>query len=150
MDQFEHSTEVCPCHPMRPNHTCHKYRPSFRKPHHASPRKSPTSSFPSSALTVAWTLNTSRYAIALLSAATGSLPAATIFLPMSFSGPIHNTTYSSPTSFDPRLCPPGFHQPAKSPFGPQPTAGLCRSLQGSSCTNSGVDSPTWKNSILSA
>ena len=131
---------------MRPDYVYHKCRPSLRQSHHISPRKSPTSSFRSSTLTrkVGTPLTpTSRCAIAPLSAATGYLPAVIISSGMSCSLQVDNTTYSYPMLFDPHLRPPGFNLPitsAYAPAGHQPI-----SSQGSLCTNSGVDSPTWKH-----
>ena len=151
MDEGEHSTKVCPCSSPAPNHAYHtKCRPSLRQSCHTSPWKSPTSLFPWS--TLGTSIATSSCAIAPLSAVTGWLPAAIISLQMSGSSPVHNITYSSQTSFDPQLCPPGFYLLVKSPCIPQhPTgdqqmASVWTSRQDSLCTNSGVNCPTWKNS----
>ena len=138
----------CVCfHPMRLNHVYHKCRPSLRQLHHTSPGKSPTSFFRSSVSITP--INTSRCAIAPLSAATGYLPAVTISSRMSGFVPIGNTSNSSPTSFNPRLSPSGFHLSAESPWSSRATVNppiamvTCTSPQDSLCTNSGVDVPTW-------
>ena len=139
-------------HLMRPNHFHDKCTPSRRQSHHIFPEKPPISSFHSSTIValLSAVTTTRRCEIAPLSAATGYLPAVTISSRMSRSFPIDNTTYSYPMLFDPHLRPPGFNLPITSssahpPAGHQPIAAVRRSPRGSLCTNSGVDSPTWKH-----
>ena len=135
----------CAC----PPHLHYKYRLSCRQCRHTSPGKSPTSLFLSSAPRTL--MNTTRFAIAPLSAATGYLPAVTISLCTSASNPIGNIIYLSPTSSDPRLCPPGSRLFAQSSWSPCTTGDhtimsrrVSKSPQRSLCTNLGVNSPTWR------